>query len=64
MSIDDERFAVKEGTCVSIKPEARRSWWNTGDTDLIYIVMQAPVGGMKTPALVDGVILEGQVPWS
>ena len=63
MVIDDERFEVKEGSCVSIKPEAKRSWWNTGNTDLIYIVMQAPVGGMKTPALVDGEILEGQVPW-
>lgn len=64
MLIDEERVAVKEGTSISIQPQAKRSWWNTGDTDLIYIVMQAPVGGMKTPALVDGEILPDQVSWS
>ena len=64
MLIDDEHIPVEEGTSISIQPDAKRSWWNTGDKDLIYIVMQAPVGGMKTPALVDGEILEGQVPWN
>lgn len=63
MMVDDERFNVSEGTVVSIKPAAKRAWWNTGNTDLTYIVMQAPVGGMKSSALEDGELLEGKVPW-
>jgi len=64
MNIDGETVPVKEGTVVSLKPDAVRSWWNTGKTDLIYIVMQAPINGMKATALEDGQILEGPVPWN
>jgi len=63
MVVDDERFDVAEGTVVSIKPEAKRAWWNTGDTDLTYIVLQAPVNGMQSKAIEDGELLEGKVPW-
>ena len=64
MSIDDEIVPVKEGSVVSVQPDAKRSWWNTGDTDLTYIVIQAPAGGMKAPGVSDGTLLEGTVPWS
>ena len=64
MNIDGETVLVREGTIVNLKPEAVRSWWNTGKTDLIYIVMQAPINGMKATALEDGQILDGKVPWS
>jgi len=63
MSIDDEIIPVQEGSVVSVQPEARRAWWNTGDSDLTYIVIQAPVGGLKAATLEDGEILEGAVPW-
>jgi len=64
MSIDDEIIPVQEGSVVSVQPEARRAWWNTGDSELTYIVIQAPVGGLKAATLEDGEILEGAVPWS
>ena len=64
MNIDGETVPVKEGTVVNLKPDAVRSWWNTGKTDLIYIVMQAPINGMKATALEDGQVLEGKVPWN
>lgn len=63
MSVDDDIIPVKEGSVVSVQPEASRSWWNTGDSDLNYIVIQAPVGGMKAPGVADGVLLDGEVPW-
>jgi len=63
MNIDGKTVPVKAGTIVNLKPNAVRSWWNTGKTDLIYIVMQAPVNGMKVTALEDGQILDGKVPW-
>jgi len=64
MVIDDERFSVEEGTAVRVQPEAKRAWWNTGQEDLIYIVIQAPSGGLKTSGLEDGEIVEGAVPWT
>lgn len=63
MYIDDEIVEIKEGSIVNIKPKAKRTWWNTGKTDLTYLVLQAPDGGMKTPGISDGELLEGEVPW-
>ena len=64
MLIDGEKVDVTEGSVVTIQPEAKRTWWNTGDSDLIYIVIQAPVNGLKTGGVDDGELLEGTVPWS
>ena len=64
MSIDDEIIPVQEGSVVSVQPDARRAWWNTGDSEFTYIVIQAPVGRLKAATLEDGEILEGAVPWS
>lgn len=64
MIIDEERINVQEGTVVSIKPEARRAWWNTGNEDLYYIVIQAPSEGLVGSTLLDGEVLEGTVPWA
>lgn len=64
MVIDDERFKVQEGTVVRIKPEAKRAWWNTGQSDLYYIVAQSENNALQSAALEDGEFLEGTVPWS
>lgn len=64
MMIDDERFEVEEGTVVRVPTKAKRAWWNTGDDDLYYVVVQAQTDGLKTPAVEDGEILEEAVPWS
>ena len=63
MEIDGQLVDVEEGSAVCIKPEAKRSWWNTGKVDLYYIVIQAPVGGMKKQTIEDGELLDGKVPW-
>jgi len=63
MMIDDERISVQEGTAVRVKPEASRSWWNTGSEDLYYVVIQAPHDGFKGETFKDGELLEGTVPW-
>jgi len=64
MIIDGEQFKVKEGSIVSVKPEASRSWWNTGNEELNYIVIQAPMNGQNQSTLEDGELLEGSVPWA
>ena len=63
MSLDDEIVPVGEGSIVCVQPEAKRSWWNTGNSKLTYLVIQAPVGGMKAGTIEDGALIEGQVPW-
>jgi len=64
MLIDGETIKIKEGTVVSMTTKAKRTWWNTGNTDLIYIVLQAPAGGMKSPGITDGELHEGSIPWN
>jgi len=64
MEIDGEIVEIKEGSMVSMKPNAKRTWWNTGNIDLTYIVLQAPDGGMTTPGISDGELHEGNVPWA
>jgi len=63
MVIDGERFDVEEGSIVSVQPEADRSWRNTGDKDLYYIVVQASKKSLKASGLNDGEITETPVPW-
>lgn len=63
MMIDGERFPVQEGSVVRVEPAATRSWWNTGDEDLYYVVVQAPVGGFNGTSVEDGELVEGEVPW-
>lgn len=63
MIIDNERFDVKEGSVVSIQPEADRTWRNTGDSDLLYIVVQASKKSLKANGIDDGEVTETVVPW-
>ena len=63
MIIDGYRFEVKEGSIVSVQPEADRSWWNTGDEDLFYIVIQASSKSLKANGIADGELTETNIPW-
>ena len=64
MIIDEEHIKVHEGTVIRVKPEARRAWWNTGNEDLYYVIVQAPTDGLKASTHEDGELLEGAVPWN
>lgn len=63
MIIDNDRFDVEEGSVVSVQPEADRTWRNTGDTDLYYIVVQASKNSLKANGIDDGNLTETVVPW-
>jgi len=63
MIIDNNRFDVEEGSVVSVQPEADRIWRNTGDTDLLYIVVQAAKNSLKASGIADGDVTETVVPW-
>ncbi len=64
MLIDGVKIPVQEGSVISVKPEAKRSWWNTGKDNLHYIVVQATENSLEGKLIEDGEVLEGQVPWS
>ncbi len=63
MVIDKDRFTVTEGSIVKVDPNAKRAWWNTGNEDLYYAVIQAPVNGLKASGLNDAELGEAKVPW-
>ncbi len=63
MVIDEDRFTVKEGSIVKVDQDAKRAWWNTGNEDLYYVVIQASVNGLKVAGLNDAELGEAKVPW-
>jgi len=63
MLIDGERFPVGEGTVLSVQPQARRAWRNTGDEALYYVVIQAPANGLDVGIVHDAELVEETVPW-
>lgn len=63
MIIDGESFQVEEGSVVKVLPDADRSWRNTGNTALLYIVVQASMNSLKASGIADGEITETAVPW-
>jgi uncharacterized cupin superfamily protein len=44
--VDGEVFPVKAGTLVRVMPAGLRAWRNTGDRDLLFIVVQANVDSL------------------
>lgn len=56
MSVDDEVFPVREGTCVKVKPAGCRGLENTGTGDLRYICLQAKENSLEQSLFEDGEI--------
>ncbi|MBQ8707566.1 MAG: cupin domain-containing protein [Succinivibrionaceae bacterium] len=54
MTVDNETFAISEGSCVRVKPEGVRSM--TADTDLQYICVQAKDNSLEQFVFGDGEI--------
>ncbi len=63
MMVENDRFAVEEGSVVKVATGAKRAWWNTGSENLYYVVVQAQTGGLKSSKLDDAEIIEEKVPW-
>ena len=63
MVVGDDRFPVEEGSVVRVATGVKRAWWNTGQDDLYYVVIQAPTDGLKTSKLNDAELVDEKVPW-
>ncbi len=55
--IDDACFDVGEGTLVRVAPEGRRSWRNTGDEPLVFMVIQVKHGTLEHFGVSDGMLV-------
>lgn len=63
VQIDGEVMDVDEGTAVRVAPDGVRSWRNTGDEDLFYVVIQAREGSLTAWTRSDGIGVPGAVEW-
>jgi mannose-6-phosphate isomerase-like protein (cupin superfamily) len=63
MLIDGEVLDVCEGTAVRITPAGVRTWRNTGDELLFFVVIQAKEGTLSQWTLSDGIGVPDAVGW-
>lgn len=63
MQIDGDLIEVGEGSVVRIAPPALRTWRNSGDEQLQYIVIQAREHSLRQSVLTDGVVPPLPVTW-
>jgi len=63
MQVDDEIIAIEEGSAVRVAPNGKRAWRNTGNTPLVFLVVQARAGTMSTANISDGEVVPGTVEW-
>ena len=61
--VDDEKFAVSEGSVVKVMPKGKRTWRNTGTEPLVMLCLQYKEGSLTQSTLADGTILEEEVKW-
>ena len=61
--VDGERFPVAAGSVVKVAPAGARSWRNTGDTPLTFVVIQAKADTVTCDTIQDGQVVQNAVPW-
>lgn len=63
MLLDGEAVPVGEGSCVRVSPAVARGWRNTGDADLVFVVIQYLQGSAVAPGIADGLPAPGCPDW-
>lgn len=61
--VDDNVFAISEGSVVRVAPEGRRSVRNNSNEPLVMICVQYKANTFSADDITDGVILDDQVNW-
>lgn len=54
MLLDGEVVPVGEGSCVRVSPSVARGWRNTGDGDMVFVVIQYLQGSAVANGIADG----------
>ncbi len=63
VQVDNEIIKVQEGTIVRIAPNGERTWRNTSNEPLRYIVIQARENSLNQYGLEDATVPEKEVIW-
>lgn len=63
IQIDGEIIDVSEGSCVRVAPGGDRTWRNTGDEYLYYVVIQAKENSLTQDTFDDGIPSPKAVIW-
>lgn len=57
--VDGKLYPVEEGSAIRIAPEGVRSWRNSGEEAMVYIVIQAAEGSLAQQGIADGELVAG-----
>jgi len=61
--VDDQCFAIAEGSVVRVAPGGVRGMTNASDEQMLYICIQSKAGSLEEYTMGDGVILEATPLW-
>lgn len=61
--VDGETFPIAEGSVVRVARDGERCWRNTGEGELVYVVIQAREGSHEGHTTQDGVGVDRPVTW-
>ncbi len=61
--VDGTSFNIQEGSIVRVAPEGVRTWRNTSEEDLHYIVIQAKANSLQGGTTTDGAAVNKEVVW-
>jgi mannose-6-phosphate isomerase-like protein (cupin superfamily) len=61
--VDNNIINIKEGTIIRISPEGKRTWRNTSDKPMIFMVIQSQIGTLDNYFVFDGFRTDGDILW-
>lgn len=61
--VDDQVFAVSEGTVVRVDCDGERCWRNNSAEELYFITIQARAGSYEGETIEDGIGVDKRVSW-
>jgi mannose-6-phosphate isomerase-like protein (cupin superfamily) len=61
--VDDSIIEIKEGTIIRVSPDGKRTWRNSSDTPMIFMVIQSKKGTLDNYTVLDGFRAPGEIAW-
>ena len=61
--VDDDCFAIREGSVIRVAPQGKRGFCNTSDEPMVYICIQSKENSLEEHTTDDGKRVEGHPKW-
>lgn len=61
--VDESVIDVEEGTIIRISPDGNRTWRNSSDKPMIFMVIQSQAGSLDNYYVFDGFRTDGEILW-